>query len=62
MITWLSTDPNHLPAYASHYVGVGGMVINPENETILVMQERVAKRKDLWKVPGGLVDEGEFIP
>jgi len=62
MTHWLSEEANHLPHFASHYVGVGGMVINVEKESILVIQEKVAFRENLWKIPGGLVDNNEFIP
>ena len=34
---WLLEDrPSKLPNYATHYVGVGGIVINNKNEILLV--------------------------
>jgi len=31
---WLPDTPDKFPPYASHYVGVGGVCINPVDETI----------------------------
>jgi ADP-ribose pyrophosphatase YjhB (NUDIX family) len=70
---WLPEhELNKLPHYTTHFVGVGGVVINPETDEILVIQEKTsvvdskfADSKlsvDMWKIPGGLVDEGENIP
>jgi len=63
MTHWLSIEEmNKIPHYASHYIGVGGIVINKEKKEILVIQERVFHTENIWKPPGGLVDQGEFIP
>jgi 8-oxo-dGTP pyrophosphatase MutT (NUDIX family) len=59
---WLPDTTDKFPPYASHYAGVGGVVINPVNEEILVIQEKSSARDaGVWKVPGGLVDAGEFV-
>ena len=40
---WLpENEPNKLPHYATHFVGVGGLVINDEKDEVLVIQERVS--------------------
>jgi len=60
MCKWLDKKvEDRLPAYADHYVGVGGIVINSKEE-VLMIQERRAKVK-LWKFPGGYVDQGETL-
>jgi len=53
-------EPNKIPDYASHYIGVGGLVINDKNE-ILVIQEKYFLTKPIWKFPGGLVEAGEDL-
>ena len=49
------------PTYATHYAGVGGVCIDPVNETILVIQEKNGRDKGIWKIPGGQIDQGEFV-
>jgi ADP-ribose pyrophosphatase YjhB (NUDIX family) len=51
---------NKIPAYADHYVGVGGVVINQKGE-ILLIQERREPEPRKWKFPGGFMDPGETI-
>eukprot|EP00743_Colponemidia_sp_Colp-15_P007470 GILK01008074.1.p1 GENE.GILK01008074.1~~GILK01008074.1.p1 ORF type:complete len:274 (-),score=46.43 GILK01008074.1:241-1062(-) len=60
MTQWLAVEANKMPNYSSHYVGVGGVVINDRNE-ILLVQEVYADRPGRWKIPGGLADTGESI-
>lgn len=58
LVKWLPEDQsNQIPPYAHHMVGVGGMVIN-ENDEILVVQENYSFGPH-WKLPGGYVDPGE---
>ena len=59
--TWLPPTPNKLPNYSTHYIGVGGILINPINETVLVIQESQGLDKNMWKIPGGLMDSGETL-
>ena len=51
-----------VPDYASHYIGVGGAVINDKQE-LLVVQERAGElnRRRFYKLPGGAVKEGEHL-
>jgi mutator protein MutT len=64
MCHWMDESmPNRLPAYADHFVGVGGLVINERRE-VLMIQEKRAKLQGAskpWKFPGGYVDRGETI-
>jgi 8-oxo-dGTP pyrophosphatase MutT (NUDIX family) len=59
---WLPAGPSPLPANASHQVGVGAFVLNAAGE-VLVVQERSgpAARPGFWKLPTGLVNQGEEI-
>ena len=58
---WLPQTPSKLPGFASHYVGVGGLVLDKERKHVLCIQEKKPLIKDLWKLPGGLVETGESI-
>eukprot|EP00256_Glycine_max_P062082 XP_014631420.1 nudix hydrolase 8 [Glycine max] len=59
---WIPAGPSMLPANASHQVGVGGFVINDNNE-VLVVQERHCSPATLglWKIPTGFILEAEEI-
>ena len=64
---WLPDDePDMLPPNASHQVGIGAFVQNGEGKTLLVQERRgpaaAAARPDFWKLPTGLVEQGEDIP
>jgi len=49
----------HIPGYATHYIGAGGVIIDNE-ERILIIQERFHTRRH-YKLPGGALDPGEHI-
>merc|ERR1712086_111840 len=51
---------DRLPAYADHFVGVGGIMVNDNNE-VLMIQERRSMVEGAWKFPGGFVDNGETV-
>jgi 8-oxo-dGTP pyrophosphatase MutT (NUDIX family) len=59
---WLPASPSSLPPNASHHVGVGVFVLNARGE-VLVVQERAgpAARPGFWKLPTGLVNQGEDV-
>lgn len=57
---WVPDTPSKLPPYSSHYVGVGGLVIDWKTCKVLVIQERSGNDVFTWKIPGGLVDTGEY--
>ncbi len=51
-----------VPLYASHTVGAGGAVFSERDEILVVVEKVHAhKRPQYYKLPGGLVDEGEHI-
>jgi 8-oxo-dGTP diphosphatase len=60
---WLDESrPNMLPHYSSHTLGVGGVVIHPDQDKILLIKEKfVSNAHQNWKFPGGLVDQGETL-
>lgn len=67
MSLWL--DPSHtsrIPKYATHQIGVGGLVVNGYNsktgepDKILVIKE-INKVNNNYKFPGGLSDVGEHF-
>eukprot|EP00802_Teleaulax_amphioxeia_P016626 Tamp_16750.p1 GENE.Tamp_16750~~Tamp_16750.p1 ORF type:complete len:232 (-),score=35.78 Tamp_16750:395-1090(-) len=64
LVKWLPDTPSTVPQPASHYVGVGVAVVDDQNR-ILVVQEKFGpasrRGKDFWKMPTGLVDNGEDI-
>lgn len=61
MQLWLEKDrPKKRPQFSSHFIGVGGIVINDKDQVLLV-QEKVGNLTDLWHLPGGRVDENEFL-
>lgn len=64
---WLAPGDSRLPTNASHSVGVGAVCVNDNNE-ILVVQEETGPAAGVnrgaggfWKVPTGLVEQGEDI-
>lgn len=61
MYIWLPKDEsNNLPSYAHTLVGVGGLVINERNE-VLVVSDKHAIAKNIWKLPGGYVEPNENL-
>lgn len=63
LVCWLPQTDNELPSNASHRVGIGAFVVNQERE-VLVVQERSGSfaGTGVWKLPTGVVNEGEDIP
>ncbi len=51
-----------VPAYASHYIGAGGVVVN-ESDEILVVRERRSRPSGSgsFKLPGGHLQQGEHL-
>ena len=36
---WLRDSENNLPGFCTHFVGVGGLVLNKEKTKVLMIQE-----------------------
>lgn len=58
---WIPNSKNRLPHYATHYVGVGGLVIDFDTGKVLLIKEKQGHDTFSWKIPGGLVDVGEYV-
>ena len=65
LVRWLPTDePNLLPGYATHFIGVGGLVVNNNNNEMLVVREKynlLSGQRIFWKLPGGHANAGEGL-
>ena len=62
LLTRRLVEGAYIPPYASHYVGVGGVVFNHERE-LLVVSERYHRRNrgPSYKLPGGALHPGEHV-
>ncbi|KAL5540256.1 hypothetical protein UlMin_044496 [Ulmus minor] len=62
LVYWIPETAHTLPANASHRVGIGAFVMNDKRE-VLVVQEQSGKFRGsgVWKLPTGVVNEGEDI-
>ncbi|CAN6479799.1 unnamed protein product [Victoria cruziana] len=62
LVNWLPETPETLPIYATHRLGIGAVVMNDKRE-VLVVQEKAGhfKGSGVWKLPTGVVEEGEDI-
>ncbi|TPP65709.1 Nucleoside diphosphate-linked moiety X motif 6 [Fasciola gigantica] len=58
---WLDDGPSKIPEYATHQLGVAGVLTNPEQTHILMVRERSGSRFPGWKFPTGLTHLGENI-
>ncbi|XP_044502161.1 nudix hydrolase 2-like [Mangifera indica] len=62
LVHWIPETPDTLPVNASHRVGVGAFVINHKREVLVVQESSGQFRgKGVWKLPTGVVNEGEDI-
>jgi ADP-ribose pyrophosphatase YjhB (NUDIX family) len=57
---WLAPTPSTLPQFATHFVAVGGFVLNHKNE-VLVVKEKSGPITGIWKFPGGMSELNEEI-
>lgn len=62
MLTCRLEEEAFVPGYASHYIGVGGVVLN-ERQELLVVSEKYRHNTDkpYYKLPGGALYAGEHI-
>ncbi len=62
MMTHQLIESAIVPAYASHYIGVGGVVVNGDNQLLVVREKRGGpSRPSSYKLPGGAVHAGEHL-
>ena len=62
LLTFPLMEGSHIPPYASHYIGAGGVVLSEDNE-LLVVRERYGygDRPPTLKMPGGALRSGEHL-
>ncbi|KAL4230490.1 Nucleoside diphosphate-linked moiety X motif 6 [Mactra antiquata] len=57
---WLDDREDPTPRFATHQLGVCGVVLREDTQELLVIQEKKSQFTT-WKFPGGLADLGEDI-
>jgi 8-oxo-dGTP pyrophosphatase MutT (NUDIX family) len=50
-----------VPTHATHYIGVGGVVINERNELLVVCERHRRTAQIYYKLPGGALQPGEHL-
>jgi len=62
MLTMSLVPESFIPPYATHFVGVGGVVMNDDGEILVVSEKyRASGRGPSYKLPGGALIQGEHI-
>jgi ADP-ribose pyrophosphatase YjhB (NUDIX family) len=56
LVLWLGVGPSKIPPFATHQVGVAGLVLDRAGHVLVV---REAHRDSALKLPGGLAEAGE---
>ncbi|MBX2999895.1 MAG: NUDIX domain-containing protein [Caldilineaceae bacterium] len=55
-------QPNALiPGYATHYIGIGGVVLNEARELLVVSEVHRSSARPYYKLPGGALHAGEHL-
>jgi 8-oxo-dGTP pyrophosphatase MutT (NUDIX family) len=50
-----------VPTHATHYIGVGGVVINDHQEILVVCERHRRTSRPYYKLPGGALQPGEHL-
>ena len=61
MMTRQLVENAFIPAYATHYIGAGGVVINDRKEVLVVVEKYRGGHGRYLKLPGGALHEGEHL-
>jgi 8-oxo-dGTP pyrophosphatase MutT (NUDIX family) len=61
MMTCRLADDAFVPTHATHYVGVGGVVLNPRRELLVVCEKHRRTSRRYYKLPGGALQPGEHL-
>ena len=62
MLTTILQEGAWLPNFATHYIGIGGVVLTPERELLVVREiYGVAGRAPTLKLPGGALHPNENL-
>ena len=62
LLTHRLVEGAQIPPFATHYIGIGGVVLTPEKE-LLVVREKfgIGSRPPTLKLPGGALQAGEHL-
>ena len=61
MVRRLQADA-FIPPYATHYIGIGGVVLNARDELLVVVEKyHSTSRPGFYKLPGGALNQGEHL-
>ena len=61
MLTLQLEENAHIPPYATHYIGAGGVVINESREILVVSEKHRRSAAPAYKLPGGALHPGEHL-
>jgi len=62
MLTLRLVEGSFIPPFSTHYIGAGGVVLNPQDELLVVSEKHRRRRNNpSYKLPGGAVHPGEHI-
>ena len=62
MMTLQLEEGAFIPPFATHYIGIGGVVLNEDNELLVVCERhRNPGQPPFYKLPGGAVHPGEHL-
>jgi 8-oxo-dGTP diphosphatase len=54
-------DGAFVPTHATHYIGVGGVVVNDRQELLVVCEKHRRTARPYYKLPGGALQPGEHL-
>jgi 8-oxo-dGTP pyrophosphatase MutT (NUDIX family) len=61
MMTYRLVEGAFIPAYATHYIGAGGVVLNERRELLVVCEKYRRTGRPYYKLPGGALHAGEHL-
>ena len=62
LLTRLLVVGSHIPPFATHYIGIGGVVLTPDRDLLVVREKYgVGGREPTLKLPGGALQAGEHL-
>ncbi|KAL1556178.1 nudix (nucleoside diphosphate linked moiety X)-type motif 2 [Salvia divinorum] len=62
LVKWIHETPSTIPANATHRLRIGAIVLNDKRELLVVLEKHGRfKGTGIWKIPTGMVEEGEDI-
>jgi 8-oxo-dGTP pyrophosphatase MutT (NUDIX family) len=61
MLVYRLVEGAFVPTHATHYIGVGGVVINERQELLVVCERHRRTSQPYYKLPGGALQPGEHL-